>query len=293
MRIPYVPPKRLILSGGGLRVVSYLGVLQVLEERKLLSSIREFCGVSAGALMATMLALGYSLAKLERFFLEYNFGEIRTLEPENIFLLFEQFGMDTGEKLMTLIHKFFYHKGFHPDVTFKELQDSGKCKGLRIWAADIQMARPIEFSASLTPNISVSFALRASTAIPGYFTPVKHPETGLILGDGGVFDNYPISYLNQEEAKESLGIAFVYKSFPQPCPDFGKYLGLVITGYYIPSYQKLLEQHKCRTIELPCYEFSSLNFEAGLDEKKRLITIGREASEAFFNRKTYGRRNSV
>jgi NTE family protein len=105
MRTPYVPPRRLILSGGGLRVISFIGVLQVLEQENMLSKIREFCGVSAGALVGTMLALGYSLQKIERFFLEYDFSEVRTLEPENILLVFEEFGIDSGERLETLIKK--------------------------------------------------------------------------------------------------------------------------------------------------------------------------------------------
>lgn len=275
-------------------MISFIGVLQVLEEKGFLSKIREFCGVSAGALVGTMLALGYTLQKIERFFLEYDFSEVRTLEPENMLLLLEEFGVDSGERLEALIQKFLYHKGFGPKTTFRQLKDSGKCRSLRIWAADIQMAEPIEFSAETTPDIEVVFALRASTAIPGYFIPTRHPETGRILADGGVFDNYPISYLREQEAEESLGITFTFSSVPQPCDDFGKYLGLVIAGYYMPSYKSLIERHKQRTIELPCYEFSSMHFEATLEEKKKLIAVGRTAAMKFFASRTYsGRRHSV
>lgn len=291
---PYIPPRRLVLSGGGLRVVSFIGVLQVLEEKQLLKSIREFCGVSAGALVATMLALGYTLPKLERFFLEYDFSQVRALEPESMFLLFESFGIDTGERLSALVEKFLYHKGFGPKTTFGDLKASGRCKSLRIWAADIQMAEPIEFSAEKTPEMEVVLALRATTAIPGYFTPVCHPTTGRLLSDGGVFDNYPIHYLSDREQEESLGIAFCFSSFPQPCKEFGDFVGLVIAGYYLPSYQSILEKHKHRTIELPCYEFSPIHFEASLEEKKKLIELGRTQATRFFERPVYrGRRHSV
>jgi predicted acylesterase/phospholipase RssA len=156
------------------------------------------------------------------------------------------------------------------------------------------MAKPIEFSAEATPDTEVVFALRASTAIPGYFIPPRHPETGRILADGGVFDNYPISYLQEQEAEESLGITFTFGQTPQTCEDFGKFLGLVIAGYYMPSYQALLQKHAQRTIELPCYEFSALHFEATVEEKKELIAVGRAAAMKFFTRRTYsGRRHSV
>jgi predicted acylesterase/phospholipase RssA len=244
--------------------------------------------------MATMCALGYSLHTIERFFLEVDFGEVRTLDPERIFDFLDDFGIDTGENLVALIQKVFRHKGFSPDVTFQELADSGRCKALRIWAADLQMVRPIEFSAEKTPDFSVVMALRASIAVPIYFTPVRHPETGLLLADGGVYDNYPISFLTEEEVRDSLGITFQYKSIPRECTTFAEYLGLIATGYYMPSYQNLIRQHKERTIELPCYEFPSLHLEATLEEKRGLITIGRQAAEEFFKRRMYlGRRHSV
>lgn len=294
MRGAYVPPRRLVLSGGGLRVIGFIGVLQVLEEKNMLNTIREFCGVSAGALVGTMLALGYSLQKIERFFLEYDFSQVRTLEPENMFMIFETFGVDSGERLEALIQKFLFHKGFGPKTTFRQLKESGRCKSLRVWAGDIQMAAPIEFSAEATPDMEVVFALRASSSIPGYFIPVHHPETGRLLADGGVFDNYPISYLTEAEAEETLGIAFKFASLPRECTDFGSFLGMVVAGYYMPSYRQLVEKHKSRTIELPCYEFSSLNFEATLEEKKELIAVGRTAAMKFFNGWKYsGRRHSV
>jgi NTE family protein len=293
-KISTVPPRRLVLSGGGLRVVSYIGVLRVLEETQVLSKIREFCGVSAGALVATMLALGYSLPKLERFFLEYDFSQVRTVEPESMLTLLDRFGIDSGENLEKLIHKFLHHKGFEPSATFRDLATSGRCKGLRIWASDLQIFQLKEFSAETTPDISVALALRATSAIPGYFVPVKDPETGRLLVDGGVHDNYPIANLSPKEARESLGVAFVYKTIPQDCEEFGKFLALLVAGYYSPAYQTLLQTHKSRTIVLPCHEFSSFHFEATREEKESLIQIGTEATRAFFSSHTYqGRRHSV
>ncbi len=275
-------------------MISYIGVLQVLEEREFLGKIREFCGVSAGALVGTMLALGYNLHTIERFFLEVDFGQVRTLDPEHVFGFLDEFGIDTGENLVALIQKVFRHKGFGSDVTFQQLKDSGRCKSLRFWAADLQLAKPLEFSAEKTPDFSVVTALRATIAVPVYFTPVKHPETGHVLVDGGVYDNYPISFLKDSEATESLGVTFQFKTLPRPCETFVEFLGLITTGYYMPSYQNLVECHKERTIEIPCYEFPSLHLEATVEEKRSLIATGRQAAVEFFGKQTYsGRRHSI
>jgi predicted acylesterase/phospholipase RssA len=296
-RIPFIPPRRLVFSGGGIRVVSYLGVLQALHERGFIEPIKEYCGVSAGSLIALMMALGYSLTTLERFCFEYNFGNIRSVEPETAFEFFENYGLDDGKNLEGLLIKILQHRGFSPNTTFQELAGSGRVKSLRVWAADIQNLHPTEFSVKTTPNTEIIFALRASMAIPLYFMPLKHPETGTLLVDGGVFDNYPIHYLTEQEAEESLGITFEYQKTPIQVVDFSTFISLLSAGYYIPSYQSLLQRNKHRTIVLPCAEVSALDFEMTLEEKQRLVSMGRQVAESFFSstkhRRPVFRRHSV
>ncbi len=294
MRI--VPPRRLVFAGGGIRVISYVGVLEALEERKLLHHIRETCGVSAGSLTALMLALGYSLHVIKNFSLQYDFSNVRSVEPEDAFEFMETYGLDNGENLQALVKKILYHKGFGPATTFKELEASGRCKSLRLWASDIQNARPIEFSAIASPDISVVFALHASMAVPLYFTPLKHPYTDTMLVDGGVFDNYPISYLTEAEAEETIGVTFEFSKTPLEVTDFGTFVSLLTVGYYLPSYKQLIERHKSRTIIIPCGEYPSLNFEASVEERQKLVAMGHKAAEDFFKqraRPTIRRRHSV
>ncbi len=291
-----LPPRRIVFSGGGIRVVSYLGVLQVLEEKNLLSHLRELCGVSAGALVSLLLALQYRLPVIERFCLEYDFGQIRSEDPEHALEFFEHYGIDDGTSLEKLIHKILYHKGFGPDTTFQELATSGRVKSIRVWASDIQNLEPIEFSAQKTPDISVAFALKASMAIPLYFIPPRHPTTGNLIVDGGVFDNYPMSLLTEQEANESLGITFSHPTIPVPVTDFATFVSLLTVGYYIPSYRRLIQKHQDRTIEIPCADFSSTHFEATREERQELVAKGRQAAERFFQtpqKPTMIRRHSV
>lgn len=57
----------LVLSGGGSDGLMYIGVVRALQERHVLKQIRHFIGVSAGALMCTMLAFGIPLDKIEAY----------------------------------------------------------------------------------------------------------------------------------------------------------------------------------------------------------------------------------
>ena len=282
-----IPPRRLLFSGGGMRAIAYLGVINVLEEQGLLKHVREFCGVSAGAFVSLMLALKYNLNIIKRFCFEYDFSSVRTLEPDSMLEFTETFGLDTGERLQALIEKILKHKNLPPRATFKSIP------GLRIWASDLQNSCLIEFSANKTPDIEVTLGLRASMAFPIYFVPLKHPQTGHLLADGGIYDNYPILSLTQQEQEETLGVVFEWASLPIEISDLSKYISLLFTGYYMPSYQALIQQHRNKTIVIPCGEFPSLNFEATNEEKMSLVNHGRMATLKFLNGYKYkGRRNS-
>ena len=280
-------PRRLLFSGGGMRAIAYLGVLQVLEEQGLLKHVREFCGVSAGAFVSLMLALKYNLNSIKRFCFEYDFSSVRTLEPDSMLEFTETFGLDTGERLQQLIEKILKHRNLPPKTTFKSIP------GFRIWASDLQNSCLVEFSATKTPDIEITLALRASMAFPIYFVPLKHPQTGHLLADGGIYDNYPILSLTIQEQEETVGVVFEWAKLPLQIPDLSKYISLLFTGYYMPSYQALIEQHRNKTIVIPCGEFPSLNFEASLEEKMSLVDHGRRATLKFLKGHKYkGRRNS-
>lgn len=284
-----IPPKRLLFAGGGLRALSYLGVIQVLEEQHLLKHVREFCGVSAGAFVAVMMALKYSLSTIQRFCFEYDFSNLRSIEPESVLEFTESFGIDNGEMLEGLLHKILKHKDLPPSATMRDIPT------LRVWASDLQEAKLIEFSAEKTPNISVSFALRASMAFPLYFVPLRHPETGNILADGGIYDNFPLLSLTPQQREETIGITFEWSKYPIEIPDISKYISLLFSGYYMPTYQALIKQHRNKIIVIPCGEFPALNFEATLEDKHNLVECGRKAAEQYLlNPPKYrGRRNSV
>lgn len=292
---PIIPPRRLVLAGGGIRVVSYVGVLEALQERNLLKSIREFCGVSAGALSAFMLALGYSVDFIRRFVLKYDFTNVRSIEPDNVLEFLDEYGIDTGENLQRLVRVLLKHRGFSPTSTFQELADSGRCKTLRVWAADIQFTTPVEFSATTTPTVQVVTAVHASMAVPLYFKPVIHPLTETMLVDGGIFENYPMDYLTEDEAKDTLGVTFQFSHRPLEVTDFSRFLTLITTGHGATYHQKVIRRHEDRTIIIPCAEFPMMHFEASAEDRQRLIDIGRQAAEEFFSNtvRPIGRRKSI
>ena len=57
--------RNLVFEGGGVKGIAYVGALEVLDDRGILSDIGRVAGTSAGAITATLLALGATRDQVE------------------------------------------------------------------------------------------------------------------------------------------------------------------------------------------------------------------------------------
>ena len=278
--------RRLLFSGGGVRGVAFVGFLKELQGRNLLEGVREFCGVSAGAFISFLLVIGYSVETIHRLCVEFDFTILPSLEPENFLLFFEEFGVDDGQKLERLLRSFLRHRGLSQEITFGELAAIPGMKGLRVWATDIENLEMLEFSAKKTPNVDVCKALMASMAFPLYFKPVKHPETGCLLMDGGVMDNFPILFLTERERYETLGAMFVYNrgSKDKPNVSFPGIFTRIITGLRKMTTDRTYRRYKNNIVLIPCMEFSEMYIHATGEERQQIMDIAQEATRDFLER---------
>jgi predicted acylesterase/phospholipase RssA len=281
-----IPPKRIVISGGGIRVIAHIGALKELHKRDYLKYIREYIGVSAGALLSTMFVLKYSIKQMEELCLGLDFSLIRSIDPDDILNIFASFGCDNGVNLDKVLTSIFRIKGYIPELTFAQAADLG-LSSLRIYATDINTSQLIEYSSSKTPSTEIKFALRASMCLPIYFKPILDPTSGHLLVDGGVISNYPIFQLTDSEVEESIGLKFNNKnSEKEEFTGFMDFVNQLMGTYYSPQ-NGLPEKYKTRTIILPCGDYPSWNFEASIEDRKLLIEIGRKAVIDFIENKKY------
>ncbi|HOQ09901.1 MAG TPA: patatin-like phospholipase family protein [Syntrophomonadaceae bacterium] len=186
------------LGGGGLRGFAHIGVLQVLEDKRI--PISYLSGTSAGALVAALYASGLSAYRIEEL--------ARSLQPSdyldyNISGLFKYIlsrylpGMDAplqgiikGDKIQKIIYQW---------TGGKSLQD---CKlPLAIIACDIDSGREVVFTNQnlewktgetvVVQDALLSEAVRASIAIPATFVPLD--LAGMQLVDGGLKSIVPVT----------------------------------------------------------------------------------------------------
>lgn len=279
-------PKLLLFSSGSILTIGYIGALQVLDASSALAAVTTYAGVSAGALIATCLAIGYTITELEEVITRMDFSTIQDITAEDSPInLFTMYGADSGERLHRFIRALLRVKGYAETTTFANLADAGR-PGLVIWATEMETGRLRRFCATTTPTYTICGALRASVCIPLLFAPVIAEDTGHLLVDGGVLNHYPIAYLSPEERETTLGFyarTLTEYAAPADIMDYMKmFVGLILRSKNddtpdIFRGQTILLELDARERALP------MSFHVAAEEKEGLLSRGREAARRWLS----------
>ena len=181
------PTVSLALGGGGARGYAHIGVIQVLLERGY--KIEAVSGSSMGALVGGMHAAG-TLPAFTGWALTLRRPQVmRLLRPSRA-----ASGPFTADKVLDRM---------------SEMVGSAQIQDLAIpftaVATDLLARKPVWFQQG-----SLELAIRASIAIPGFFTPVV--LDGRVLVDGGVIDPVPMAPL--ASARSDITIAVTLSGYP-------------------------------------------------------------------------------
>jgi predicted acylesterase/phospholipase RssA len=201
--------ENLIFSGVGVKGIGYGAVLTVLESLGALEHVRGFAGTSAGAMVACLMAVGYSGAELRHMMLYEHSPEelVGELSPLRLFLDTSTFGLSSGERVLELLRQKIRAKVGRAaeSVTFAWLR-SELGHDLRVFVTNLNLGCGQELSAETEPDMEVALAVRASMSLPVIFEPVVY--RGDYLVDGGMVNNFPMHVF---PAHNSLGFSFVRK----------------------------------------------------------------------------------
>ena len=221
----------LVLSGGGIKGISYTGALLELDKYGILYDkdgkfkIKGIAAASAGAIMASLLAIGYKSQEINRITHDIDFEKIFDDKlgyfRDSINFL-RDWGVCPGDFIQEYLGELIQQKTGNPDYTLEQLLAD---KGIKLIIVTTDMytektiylyaGNPIkEFS-----NIPIRKAVRASMSIPFAFEPVRYNDH--LLVDGGLLDNYPLHVFDGEypgDPKARLNL----------CPVNPKVLGLKI-----------------------------------------------------------------
>ncbi len=212
--------KNLVLEGGGMRGLAYSGALEVLDSAGFLKTIERVGGTSAGAIQATLLAIGYTPKEMTEAIKNIPFRKLNDgFAPTAILRMKNKFGLFKGKKLNNWLDELIAFKTGNANITFQQLQDQKnekKYKDLYITGTDLMQRKLIVFSHENFPDMQIKVAMRISFSIPLFYEPIYMNDKGTLVSryaqdanhfmvDGGLLANYPIElfdstkYINSNE----------------------------------------------------------------------------------------------
>jgi NTE family protein len=164
----------LALGGGAARGFAHIGVIKVLESQGIVPDI--VVGTSAGSLVGAMYAAGNNGFALHKMALEMDEA---TISDWSIPLFSRHVGVLKGEALQQYVNR-----------AVKNLPLERMKIPFAAVATDLQTGLPILFQRGDT-----GMAVRASSAVPGVFQPVKIGERSYV--NGGLVLPVPVRFARQ------------------------------------------------------------------------------------------------
>jgi NTE family protein len=197
--------RNLVFEGGGVKGIAYAGAIEVFEKHGWLSDIERVGGTSAGAITATLLAMGAGSADIAeivggtdfRDFMDDSFFIVRDAER-----LVNDFGWYKGDEFSRWIKKLVYDFAGDPELTFRHLAERAfhnpkRFRKLYVIGSNLSLQLPQVFSADDTPDVALWEAVRISMSIPLFFACVR--RNGEVNVDGGVTWNYPLDLFDHRK----------------------------------------------------------------------------------------------
>lgn len=312
-------PFDLVCEGGGVRGIALVGALDVLEAHGYRAVYR--AGTSAGAIVATLHAAGYTAEEMRSIISETRF--VRFMDPgavdripvvgPPIGVLYEH-GIFEGDEFCKWFGGLLEARGVR---TFGDLSRPGGehrtgigRHAVQVIASDLSerrllvLPRDAGLLGVADPDaLDVTLAVRMSMAIPIFFEPVRfpNPTTGHthVIVDGGLLSNFPVWLFDTDgvPARPTIGLRLV-ASEPQaealidPLARARRIprgpLGLV--SYSIGLLETMLQAHDrlhiegaqfARTIAIPTCGVRATDFALSGKDAARLYQSGRDAASEF------------
>ena len=282
--------KNLVLSGGGLLGISYIGLLKYLEECNIISQIKTITGSSAGAIFGTFFAIGYKSKELEKQVKTIVFKDYMKINAESLLNFPRNKGFESGRLLMEYIKDRIRDKTNNPDITFSQLYEQFQIT-LQIGSTNLTQYKFEIFNHINTPNIPVYLAIRASIAIPFVFEPII--INGNLYCDGGLIENLPIEYienlstnelnLDNKSPLETLGVCLINNIIELNSENIknatlSHYFSVIMKTLSMTYYHKKCDidntgRNKILLFEIPCDLMTFIKINATHEDIDNIIEI--------------------
>lgn len=286
-----------VFEGGGVKGIAFVGAIQETERRGY--TFHHIAGTSAGSIIGSLLAAGYTGKEMEHLLFQTDFLSFMDqswisrripLIGRGLNLLIRN-GIYNGDVLESWIGQKLKAKGVE---TFGDLPP-GK---LKIIASDISNGRIVVFPDDLSlygiekQAFPIRRAVRMSSSIPYFFEPTSlYDAQGkkVLMVDGGLLSNYPVWLFDVK--KTPRWPTFGYRL--RGAKEQGKAQIRGPISMFMAIVSAMLEAHDrrfvekkdaARTIFIPVENIKATDFTIAENEKEKLVEFGRSEAKQFFDR---------
>jgi predicted acylesterase/phospholipase RssA len=281
-------PLALILKGGGVKGIAFVGAVKVLERYGY--CFDAYVGTSAGAITAVALAGGYTGQELEVEMLKFDFNTlVDDIGPfRRLIRLMLKGYINSGDQVSEWVEQLLKIK-IKSDVAGKRIPLSELRRRAVVFASNVS-GGAVEFdSRGRRSEYSAAVAVRHSSAIPGFFRPGIFEDEPIY--DGGALNNLPVNaFLSSNSHYDFIALDLMQEKVSERRPFwmhlpamriFASSVRLVLSQ----QEQNLYERHANNIIPVPCFGIRTTDFDLRKDQKELLILSGEVAALQFLAEK--------
>jgi len=314
----------LVLEGGGVKGTGLVGAITALTSAAEPYTFHRVAGTSAGAIVASMLAAGYTVAEMNTIMTDLDFSQFED-NPG----IFARHFQQIGEGLGLIMHEGlfmgrFLHDWIEQTLAAKNVHTWGDLKDndpgsslppeqrykLVVIVSDVSRGRMLRLPwdyqdlLGVDPDTQlVADAVRSSAGIPFFFRPfhmkanpdVTHGHSEILCTDGGMLSNFPVSIFDRTDDKQprwpTFGVKLsahltVAQDIFNPDADAVQLAKSLLTTMQKAHDQIFVDQASVasRTIFVDTTGYNATDFHLTPEDKQKLYNNGLAAGKKFLGK---------
>ena len=271
----------LILSGGSIKGISFLGSIKYLVENNYIDSnfknIKKIICVSASFLFILILILfEYDYNYIENKMVNFDYKQFLDINDLSIKSFINEYGFINYHRTHIYIQKLLKEKYNVESISLLKLY---KISGIHIIVKVVNVTNDkIEYIDHINnPKINILKLIQMTTCIPLLIKPVKY-KNNLYL-DGGLSGNCPIE-INDSDNYLSIEI------YGEKYRKINNVLDYIIKSWNMYSPDILIRKYDKKNIkiDLTNLDIYFTEFDINYDMKKKLLKEGYEQTKLHFNK---------
>lgn len=271
---PSIKYNALIMKGGGIKGVAYVGALEELEKHYIFNW---YAGTSAGAITAILLGAGYTVEELKDILGTKNFKDFKDAHIlKALFNLFTRSGLYEAHTFNVWLEELLAIK---LDSAFSvEMRDL--TSRTTVFASRKDKSVQVFDSHKLDSQQSIaSFAARCSMSIPYIFTPQKIDGRNVL--DGGMKNNFPVDLILKDEGSSFIGLYLGNKTYKH---EKNSVFWDSLKIWTESNDPQILRKYKDKIIIIDPSPISTLKFKLNDLEREFLLESGRLSALDFLDK---------